>query len=78
MKKREKAPALEQLSVRLTTDTLQSIHLISEALGIHSDAMMIRLLLEDSLKIVEEVGPPTIPPILAASRDALQNLSAKF
>ena len=65
---------MEQLSVRILPETQKAIGEMSKVLGINSEAMMIRLLLEASVSIINDSEEnPGLPPIMAASRGAMRN-----
>ena len=65
---------LEQLSVRILPQTREVITKTSKLLGINSDALMARLIIEASTQIItDESAKPKLPPIMAAARGAMQN-----
>lgn len=71
-KKRE--GKLNQLSIRILPETHNEIAKMTELLGLPTDALTVRLLLEASIRIIkDENEKPILPPIMAASRGAMRN-----
>ena len=65
---------LRPMTIRVLSETQKVISEVGKILGVHSDPLMIRILLEASVRIIMEPGhPPSMPPILAAARGAMRD-----
>ena len=64
---------LRPMTIRVLSETQEVISEVGKILGVHSDPLMIRILLEAAVRIITDRGQvPSLPPILAAARGAMR------